>query len=61
MPPILPAIAPRRGDTTFGALHAAKGPTHEIVERIVPFDQLDEAYRELLTFGGDVEVREPPA
>jgi predicted DNA-binding transcriptional regulator YafY len=40
---------------------AAKGQPDEIVELTVPFDQLEYAYRELLTFGGDVEVLEPPA
>jgi predicted DNA-binding transcriptional regulator YafY len=39
---------------------AAKGPPHEIVELTVTFDQLEYAYRELLTFGGDVELLEPP-
>jgi predicted DNA-binding transcriptional regulator YafY len=39
---------------------AAKGQPDEVVELTVPFDQLEYAYRELLTFGGDVEVLEPP-
>jgi predicted DNA-binding transcriptional regulator YafY len=39
---------------------AAKGPPDELVELTVPFDQLEYAYRELLTFGGDVEVLDPP-
>jgi predicted DNA-binding transcriptional regulator YafY len=39
---------------------AAKGAPDELVELSVPFDQLEYAYRELLTFGGDVEVLDPP-
>ena len=39
---------------------AANGPRDELVELTVPFDQLEYAYRELLTFGGDVEVLDPP-
>jgi predicted DNA-binding transcriptional regulator YafY len=39
---------------------AGKGSPDEVVELTVPFDQLEYAYRELLTFGGDVEVLDPP-
>jgi predicted DNA-binding transcriptional regulator YafY len=39
---------------------ARRGPETEIVELIVPFEQLELAYRELLTFGSDVEVLDPP-
>ncbi|HYY04293.1 MAG TPA: YafY family protein [Gaiellaceae bacterium] len=39
---------------------AAKGSPEELVELTVPFDQLEYAYRELLTFGRDVEVLDPP-
>ena len=35
------------------------GDPHEHVELTVPFENLEYAYRELLTFGGDVEVIEP--
>jgi predicted DNA-binding transcriptional regulator YafY len=39
---------------------ASKGVPDERIELTLPFDQIDYAYRELLTFGGDVEVLEPP-
>jgi predicted DNA-binding transcriptional regulator YafY len=35
-------------------------PARELVELTVPFEQLETAYRELLTFGSDVEVLAPP-
>jgi predicted DNA-binding transcriptional regulator YafY len=35
-------------------------PAHERIEVSVPFEQLETAYRELLTFAADVEVLEPP-
>jgi len=43
------------------ALDAARrGPEREVIELTVPFERLDFAYRELLTFGRDVEVLDPP-
>ena len=43
------------------ALDAARtGPDRETVELTVPFERLEVAYRELLTFGRDVEVLDPP-
>src|SRR6266511_3273975 len=43
------------------ALDAARrGPEREVIELMVPFERLDFAYRELLTFGRDVEVLDPP-
>jgi predicted DNA-binding transcriptional regulator YafY len=39
---------------------ARKGDGHERVELTVPFERLETAYRELLTFGRDVEVLDPP-
>jgi len=35
-------------------------PPRELVELTLPFEQLDTAYRELLTFGADLEVLAPP-
>jgi predicted DNA-binding transcriptional regulator YafY len=35
-------------------------PARELVELSVPFESVDTAYRELLTFGSDVEVLDPP-
>jgi predicted DNA-binding transcriptional regulator YafY len=40
---------------------ARGGPPRALVELTVPFEQLETAYRELLTFGSDVEVIDPPA
>jgi predicted DNA-binding transcriptional regulator YafY len=40
---------------------ARDGPPRALVELTVPFEQLETAYRELLTFGSDVEVIDPPA
>ncbi len=37
-----------------------RDPPRELVELTVPFEQLDLAYRELLAFGSDVEVLDPP-
>jgi predicted DNA-binding transcriptional regulator YafY len=39
---------------------ARDGSPHDVVELTVPFQELDTAYRELLTFGSDVEVLDPP-
>jgi predicted DNA-binding transcriptional regulator YafY len=39
---------------------ARRGPDLEVIEVTVPFERLDYAYRELLTFGRDVEVLDPP-
>src|SRR6476661_5678587 len=39
---------------------ARHGPELETIELTVPFERLDYAYRELLTFGRDVEVLGPP-
>src|ERR671934_249845 len=39
---------------------ARRGPPSELVELLVPFENLDFAYRELLTFGSDIEVLDPP-
>jgi len=39
---------------------ARDGQPRELVELTVPFEQPDLAYRELLTFGSDVEVLDPP-
>ena len=39
---------------------ARKGDGHEVVELTVPFERVETAYRELLTFGRDVEVLDPP-
>jgi len=38
----------------------SREPPHEEVELTVPFEQLETAYRELLTFGRDLEVLDPP-
>jgi predicted DNA-binding transcriptional regulator YafY len=35
-------------------------PPRELIELTVPFEAVDLAYRELLTFGADVEVIDPP-
>jgi predicted DNA-binding transcriptional regulator YafY len=37
-----------------------RGPPTEVVELTLPFEHLEFAYRELLTFGSDVEVLGPP-
>src|SRR5919201_4970894 len=37
-----------------------RAPAHERIELTVPFEQMETAYRELLTFGADIEVVEPP-
>jgi predicted DNA-binding transcriptional regulator YafY len=37
-----------------------RGPDLETIEIGVPFENLEFAYRELLTFGSDVEVLDPP-
>ena len=37
-----------------------RDPPLELVELTVPFEAVDLAYRELLTFGADVEVLDPP-
>jgi len=37
-----------------------RDPPHERIELTVPFEHLEYAYRELLTFGSDVEVLGPP-
>ena len=39
---------------------ARQGDDLETIELTVPFERLDYAFRELLTFGRDVEVLEPP-
>jgi predicted DNA-binding transcriptional regulator YafY len=39
---------------------ARRGPDLETIELTVPFENLEFAYRELLTFGRDVEVLDPP-
>jgi predicted DNA-binding transcriptional regulator YafY len=39
---------------------ARRGPDLETIEVTVPFENLEFAYRELLTFGRDVEVLDPP-
>ena len=39
---------------------ARRGPERELIELTVPFERVDVAYRELLTFGRDVEVLDPP-
>jgi predicted DNA-binding transcriptional regulator YafY len=39
---------------------AGSVPGDEVVELTLPFEQLELAYRELLTFGSDVEVLDPP-
>lgn len=42
------------------ALDAARdGDGHDTIELTLPFENLEYAYRELMTFGGDVEVVEP--
>ena len=38
----------------------SREPPQEEVELTVPFEQLETAYRELLTFGRDLEVLDPP-
>jgi predicted DNA-binding transcriptional regulator YafY len=35
-------------------------PARELIELTVPFEHLEYAYRELMTFGSDVEVLDPP-
>jgi predicted DNA-binding transcriptional regulator YafY len=35
-------------------------PAGERIELTAPFEHVDTAYRELLTFGADVEVLDPP-
>ena len=43
------------------AVEAARhGPELETIELTVPFERIDYAYRELMTFGRDVEVLDPP-
>ncbi len=37
-----------------------RDPPHEHIELSVPFEHVDTAYRELMTFGADVEVLDPP-
>jgi predicted DNA-binding transcriptional regulator YafY len=37
-----------------------RDPPRELIELTVPFENLDFAYRELLTFGSDLEVLGPP-
>ena len=37
-----------------------EGDAEEVVDITLPFENVEYAYRELLTFGGDVEVLEPP-
>lgn len=39
---------------------ARNGPELDTIELTVPFERLDFAFRELLTFGRDVEVLDPP-
>jgi predicted DNA-binding transcriptional regulator YafY len=39
---------------------ARRGPDLETIEVTVPFENMEFAYRELLTFGRDVEVLDPP-
>ena len=39
---------------------ARRGPELETIEITLPFENLEFAYRELLTFGRDVEVLDPP-
>jgi predicted DNA-binding transcriptional regulator YafY len=36
-----------------------RDPPRELIELVVPFENIEYAYRELMTFGSDVEVIEP--
>ena len=38
----------------------SRKPPHEQIDLTVPFEHVDTAYRELLTFGADLEVLDPP-
>ena len=52
---LLPQLAP---DPAFDSI--ASYLAGERIELTVPFEHLDTAYRELLTFGADLEVLDPP-
>jgi predicted DNA-binding transcriptional regulator YafY len=52
-----PLVHPDGRATVDAARH---GPDLETIELTVPFENLEFAYRELLTFGRDVEVLDPP-
>jgi predicted DNA-binding transcriptional regulator YafY len=57
----LPFLRPLVHPDGRPAIDAAReGAPRELVELTVPFEQLETAYRELLTFGSDVEVIDPP-
>jgi len=45
------------GRTELDAIR--REPARELIELTVPFEHLEYAYRELLTFGSDIEVLEP--
>ena len=58
----LPFLRPLVHPDGRAAIDAARdGAPRELVELTVPFEQLETAYRELLTFGSDVEVLDPRA
>ena len=57
MPYLRPLVHPD-GRATLESV--AREPPREVVELTVPFEHLETAYRELLTFGTDVEVLDPP-
>ena len=58
----LPFLRPLVHPDGRAAIDAARdGPPRELVELTVPFERLETAYRELLTFGSDVEVLDPRA
>ena len=56
--PFLRRLVHPDGRAVLDAVRA--GPRSDVVELVVPFENLDFAYRELLTFGSDVEVLDPP-
>jgi predicted DNA-binding transcriptional regulator YafY len=57
MPFLRPLVHPD-GRTALDGVR--REPPRERVELTVPFEHIDTAYRELLTFGADLEVLEPP-
>ena len=58
----LPFLRPLVHPDGRAAIDAVRdGAPRELVELTVPFEQLETAYRELLTFGSDVEVLDPRA